>query len=148
MRTYYLFHMNKECYAYYQKKPEELYQILMHLFRLPKQACHCGVSFYKQLCNRYDIEILNSYLEGKYKFKNENGIYTFQNGNRIQVKSSCCIVRSESNFPSLFRTFYYYSRHIFVCDFYNQDYFFLTKHYHEIRKPEYNKLGVEKTSNF
>lgn len=147
MRTYYIFHIKRECTTYYKEKPKDLYQLLHHLFLMPKHYGRYGISFYDQVCNHFDQEILNFYLSGKFQLQPQNGVFHFPEGNLVQIQLSCCIVRTNSNFPAIFRTFYYYSRDLFVCDFYNQDYFWLSKHYHEIRKTSYNKIGVEKIGN-
>lgn len=136
--------MKNESVEIYKKKPGKLYELLHHLYCLSKNQSKYGYTFYQQLCKPYDTSVLDYYIKGKYQLKKIGGVYHYPDENLVQIGSSCCIVRSEMNFPELLRIFHYYSRNIFVCDFHNQDYFWLTKHYHEIRKPEYNEIGVEK----
>lgn len=147
MRTYYLFQIKKESMDHYQNHPEALYQLLYHLYHLPISEGRYGFQCYMQLCIPFDTTVLTDYIEGKYQIKKSHKQFSFPEGNLIQVGASTCMVRTSSNFPAIFRMFYYYSRDIFVIDFANHDYFWLTKHYHEIRKPEYNKIGVEKMCN-
>ena len=43
----------------------------------------------------------------------------------IELKYSRIVVRSKYNYPRIMKSFNCYNRNIFVCDFKNNDYFFL-----------------------
>ena len=93
---------------------------------------------------------INSTLIAKYlqKFilfmKNNNNkhLYISMKSNEktlIELNYSCIIMLTNKNFSRLFKVFNYYSKRIFVCDFENQDYFWLDSQYlNNIHNNEYN----------
>ena len=128
MRKYYLFNIKKEVYEYYKKNKHELYNNLKCLSKLKKEDFNHGVSLFHQLCEPFDVDLLNNYLIDKYKLISYNGKFELKN-TYIYLKSSRIIVKTNVNLPGIFLDFKCYNRLIFVIDFEMKDYFFLCDSY-------------------
>ena len=122
MREYNLFVIKDEYFNFYNNKPEYLYEILNKLNNFSSNMNY-GITLYEQLCNKIDIEILKYYLNNKYGLSN-NKVFYLDNV-FIELKHSRIVVRSKYNYPRIMKSFNCYNRNIFVCDFKNNDYFFL-----------------------
>ena len=122
MREYNLFVIKDEYFNFYNNKPEYLYEILNKLNNFSSNMNY-GITLYEQLCNKIDIEILKYYLNNKYDLSN-NKVFYLDNV-FIELKYSRIVVRSKYNYPRIMKSFNCYNRNIFVCDFKNNDYFFL-----------------------
>ena len=140
MRKYYLFTIKKEYYEIYKKNPLVLYKTIENLYKLKKDDLSYGITLYNQICDIIDVKRLKNYF---------NHVKEKYNGNKYLVKLnneltlfdfhySCIICKSIKNFPTVFNTLNYYSKYIFVCDFYNHDYFFLNKDGITLSNPKYN----------
>lgn len=122
MREYNLFVIKDEYFNFYNNKPEYLYEILNKLNNFSSNMNY-GITLYEQLCNKIDVEILKYYLNNKYGLSN-NKVFYLDNV-FIELKYSRIVVRSKYNYPRIMKSFNCYNRNIFVCDFKNNDYFFL-----------------------
>ena len=122
MKEYNLFVIKKEYYDYYQKNPLFLFDILKKLYYM-KEDFNYGISLYSQLCERINIFNLKYYLNKKYKLDNERTFYVDKTF--VELKHTRIIIRG-INYKNLLEDFKTYSKNIFVCDFINNDYFWLT----------------------
>ena len=122
MREYNLFVIKPEYIQIYQNQPSQLYQILKKLYTMNKNLNY-GVTFYEQLCNLITPDTLRYYLNTKYNLDNYNKFYIDET--YITLKPSRIIIKSKYNIPSIIKVFNCYNRNIFVCDFENNDYFWL-----------------------
>lgn len=122
MKEYNLFVIKKEYYDYYQKNPLFLFDILKKLYYM-KEDFNYGISLYSQLCERINIFNLKYYLNKKYKLDNERIFYVDKTF--VELKHTRIIIRG-INYNNLLEDFKTYSKNIFVCDFINNDYFWLT----------------------
>lgn len=129
MRKYYLFTIKKDYYEIYKKNPTVLYKTLENLYKLKKDDLDYGLTLFNQICDVIDINRLKNYFNyikeqgkgNKYLIKLNSEVTLFD------FHYACVICRSIKNYPIVFNTLNYYSKYIFVCDFYNHDYFFLDK---------------------
>jgi len=142
VRKYYLFTIKKEYYEIYKKNPLVLYKTIENLYKLKKDDLSYGITLYNQICDIIDINRLKNYF---------NHIKEKSNGNKYLIKLnnqftffdfhySCIICKSCKNYPTVFNTLNYYNKYIFVCDFYNRDYFFLNKDVISLSNTKYNYL--------
>lgn len=122
MREYNLFVIQKEYVSIYQKRPKELFQLLYHLETL-NYNYNYGITLFEQLCKKIEIEAICHYFYQKYGCK-QSRKYRFNEG-IIELKPTRIIIRSTVDLPRCFSIFNRYNHNIFVCDFQNQDYFFL-----------------------
>ena len=128
-RKYYLFKIKKDVINSYSN--DELFIILKRMYYL-KCNNFLGVSLFNQVCDIFDRESINSYFFNKNKtyikfFNGKFFINDYRIGERscVQVNNSCIVVKTNCNFPYLLKIFLLCSKNIFVCDFVNEDYFFL-----------------------
>ena len=129
MRTYYLFTIKKEYYAVYRKNPLALYKTLENLYKIKKTNLNYGITLYNQICDIIDVNRLKNYFS-HLKVDGKNNKFLIKLNKELAILKlyhSCIICKSIKNYPSVFNVLNYYSRYIFICDFYNHDYFFLSK---------------------
>jgi len=122
MREYNLFVIKQEYINIYQNNPTGLYYILKKLYNMNKNLNY-GITFYEQLCNYITVDTLRYYLNTKYDLSNHNKYYI--DNSYIELKPTRIILKSKSNIPNIIKAFNCYNRNIFVCDFINNDYFWL-----------------------
>ena len=121
MREYNLFVIKKEYYEYYQNNPLFLFDILKKLY-IMKENFNYGISLYSQLCERINTFNLKYYLNRKYHLDNERNFYIYKSF--VELKHTRIIIRSKYK-NNILCDFNNYSKYIFVCDFNNNDYFWL-----------------------
>lgn len=122
MREYNLFVIQKEYFTLYQKKPELLFGMLYNLFQMHANFNY-GITLFEQLCKKIEVDAIRYYFWTKYRCQGKEK-YRFKNG-VIFIRPSRIIIQSTINLPNVLSIFYRYNKMIFVCDFENQDYFFL-----------------------
>ena len=141
MRKYYLFLITRTAYQAYQSKEMILFQSLK---KLKDTKNHIeGLSLYFQICDPFLPELLVNYFSKKYVTKPKRHYY-FHDSNKsqsyyLELNYSCLILLSNDYLPFLFRNISYYSPYIFVCDFENEDYFWLRDITSRSKKHEYNR---------
>lgn len=123
LREYNLFVIKSEYVDFYKNKPDELYEIIYKLNNL-KYNFNYGITLYEQLCNKISIETLKKYLNDKFNLNNEKTFYI--NNVFIELKYSRIVIKSKYNYPRILKSLNCYNRNIFVCDFINKDYFWLS----------------------
>lgn len=127
MRKYYLFRIQKEVYQLYFEKSCLLYKTLENLYHLKNKDFHYGVTLYQQLCSTFDVNVLKHYILGKYETKQKENLILIEKQLLVTLRPSCIIVETKYNLPYIMSFFYYYSKTIFICDFENHDYFWLSE---------------------
>lgn len=144
MRKYFLFDMSDRYYSIYLHKERLLFRTLESLYNNEQHQKANNISLYNQLCVPININYLNSYFSNKSFIKNRNNkhLYISKKTNEktlIEINYSCVIILTNKNFSRLFKVFNYYSKRMFVCDFQNQDYFWLDNQYlNNYHNNEYN----------
>lgn len=112
MKEYNLFIIKDEYIDIYKNRPLFLYDIISYLYNL-KSELNYGVSLYEQICKRINIKSVEYYLSSKF----------IKNDTLIVLKPTRIIVKT-NNLCDI-KLFNLYSKSIFVCDFINNDYFWL-----------------------
>lgn len=136
MRKYYLFTIRKDFYEVYKNNSFVLYKTLENLWKIKKQDFSYGLSLYDALCQTFDVSLLNRFFKGKYKNKiiSKDNRHIILNKEKeyyvlLELHYSCVIVLTNINMPNVLRDFNCYNRNIFVCDFINEDFFWLNNQY-------------------
>jgi len=140
MRKYYLFTIKKDYYEVYKKNPLVLYKTLENLYKLKKDDLNYGITLYNQICDIIDVDRLKNYFKA-FTVRAKGNMFLVEQDNQLVLFDfhySCIICKTLKNYPSVFNTLNYYSKYIFVCDFYNRDYFFLSR---SIIKPNNRKYN-------
>ncbi len=134
MRTYYIFDVKEEFVNLYQDRPSSLYSILKQLFYLNKKDLTYGVQVFSSLTNKIPRLSLDKQIYIKY---HKDMVYTKTDTEHIinnlykdeisilTVKNSHLLLTTNHSFSSFFHILIDYNPSYFVCDFKNQDYFFL-----------------------
>ena len=131
MRKYYLFIITNDYYKNYKLRPEVLFKTLNNLYSLRRPNFSYGISLYNSICRVFSKKLLINYIERKYEYKYINKkiikIISQKENTSVQVNNSCVVILTSRNIPEIFQTFYIYNKKIFVCDFWSEDYFWLSE---------------------
>lgn len=134
LRTYYIFEVKDEFVKLYYEKPGSLYSILKQLFYLNKKDIDYGLQVFSSLTNKIPKQELNRKLYIKY---HKDMVYTKTDTEHIinnlykdeisilTIKNSHLLLTTNHSYSSFFNILIDYSSNFFLCDFKNQDYFFL-----------------------
>jgi len=140
MRKYYLFTIKKDYYEVYKKNPLVLYKTLENLYKLKKDDLNYGITLYNQICEIIDVERLKNYFNHM-KIKENGNKFLIEHNKQLTLFDfhySCIICKTIKNYPLVFNTLNYYSKYLFVCDFFNKDYFFLNRDVVKLNNNKYN----------
>lgn len=136
MRTYYAFIIKDSLLEFYSKKPYSLYKILEQIYRLKNNDIVLGYRLLEQVTKpfgtrktdkyiykRHSLELEYSKLDDGHMIKNlySNEI-TF-----LKVFNSHVRIKTNNNYSSFFNSIQEYNKNIFICDFENQDFFWMNK---------------------
>ena len=136
MRIYYVFNLKKDVYEIYKDTPSVLYNFLNQLYYFNKENLDYGNTIFKQVANKFNKEVLDLkvYLKlhnkMRYSKKGEEHIINNLYKDEIsimKVKRSYIVINSNKNFTEFFNILNEEYKECFVCDFVNQDYFYLRK---------------------
>ena len=118
----------------YKDNPSNLYKILESIYYMDSEEINYGFNLFKQLCLGIDTIELNNKLYLKMhndlvytKIDNEhiiNNLYKDE-VSILKVKKSHLILESNSSYSSFFSLLNKYNKNYFICDFKENDYFFL-----------------------
>ena len=129
MRKYYLFIVQPEYYKLFYKNPKTLYDLLYNLCQLKEPNLQYGFSLFNSICQPFPVKLLTHYIQNRYTCTTINSkqmkIHSIHEKTIIQIGHGCVIIQSNINFPEILKVFHIYHKKIFVCDFNNQDYFWL-----------------------
>lgn len=134
MRSYYIFSVKEEFVKLYRDRPSSLYEILKQIYCLNKKDLDYAVQVFSSLTEKIERDYLNQKIYVKYHaemiysktdtehiinnlYKDEISILT--------IKRSHMLLTTNHSFSSFFNILVDYDPCYFVCDFINQDYFFL-----------------------
>ncbi len=135
MRIYYVFDIRKEYVDLYRETPGGLYSVLYQLYYMRKKDIEYGFNMFKQLTNKIDnygidkdifLKMHNKMIYVK-KGKNHiiNNLYKDEIS-VLKVKRSYILINSNKNYTEFFNILAKENKDYFVCDFINNDYFFLS----------------------
>lgn len=132
MRKYYLFHVKRDIYELYSKDGYMLYQTLESIYHLKDTNLNYGISLFEQLCIPFNVRIINTFFKKKYlKEKSHNYIFIndyLKEKTIVKLGSSRIIVKSNVNLPEILNVLEFYNPRLFVCDFENHDFFWLSNY--------------------
>ena len=134
MRTFYAFRINKELSILLSDTPYNLYRSLENIYYMDKDKVSMGRDLLEQIISLIDIEKINKEIFQKNK---DNDFYTkigskhriynkYRNEETtIMVKKTHILINTNTIPRNLIN--YLDMKDIFICDFDNKDYFWLTK---------------------
>lgn len=133
MRNFYIFDINNEFISITKTHPYALYKSFLDLHEMNKDEIKYGINIYNYLTKNIDKNFINNLLysnlkdDNNYtKFLNIHNYNNYYNNEetKLTINNSYIKIESNSNIPLFFKYLYKYS-HLFVCDFDNEDYFYL-----------------------
>ena len=135
MRIYYVFDIRSEYVDLYKETPNSLYNVLHQLYYMRKKDLEYGFIMFKQLANRiYKKEIYKNIflkLHNKMTYVKKGDNHIINNlykdeVSALKVKYSYILINTNKSYTDFFNTLALDNRNYFVCDFINNDYFFLS----------------------
>lgn len=128
----YLFIIKKEMKELFFDNDEIIFNILKKLKDLDKNYNY-GVKLYKMICLKIDKQLLSNYIIDKVpvtKIKDTYKILSFFENTTLKINYTNIIVKTNTLNPSIFKIFHIYHENIMVCDFLNNNYFWLDEKNH------------------
>lgn len=135
MRTYYIFNVNKYYTYMYKNKPFKMYKLFEEIYRTKEYDSMKTYHVFEQIANPFNKIMINEYIYYEYKFKygykREDNMHVLNNDEltRLTVNNYNIKLKTTANYSSFFKILNNYNNNLFVCDFDNKDYFWLSKLY-------------------
>lgn len=136
MKELYIFNVKEEFYKLYREKPSELFFIFNRIYHMKLSDKEYGYNLFSQISNFLDKSKINEVIKDKYKDK----IMYSNNGNEhiinnlflneisiLTIKNSNIKIESNVEKPAFLENLRDLKLNLFVCDFKNQDFFFITR---------------------
>ena len=135
MRTYYAFLIKDSLVDFYLKRPYSLYRILEQIYKLKNNDIVLGYRLLEQVTNHFGCdadkflykrhynELEYSKIDNKHIIKN---LYS-EEVTFLKVFYTHIKMKTNNNYSSFFETMKEYNKNIFICDFENEDFFWLNK---------------------
>lgn len=136
MRTYYVFIIKDSLMHFYSKKPYSLYKILEQIYRLKNNDIVLGYRLLEQVTKPFGTRKTDKFLYKKHYDELEYS--RLEDGHMIKnlyseeitflkVFNSHVRIKTNNNYSAFFNSIKEYNQNIFVCDFENQDFFWMNK---------------------
>lgn len=136
MRTYYAFIIKDSLMHFYRKKPYSLYKILEQIYRLKNNDIVLGYRLLEQVTEPFGTRKTDKFIYKKHL--NELEYSRLDDGHMIKnlyseeitflkVFHSHVRIKTNNNYSAFFNSIQEYDENIFVCDFENQDFFWVSK---------------------
>ena len=136
MKELYIFDIKEDFYKLYKDKHSELFYIFNRIYHMKEVQKEYGYNLFCQISNFLDKKKINAIIKNNYKdkimytcnenehiinnlFLNEISILTVKNPN-IKIETN-------TEKPSFIQDLKELKMHLFVCDFKEQNYYFITK---------------------
>ncbi len=137
LRTFYLYQINDFCKNIYDIYPYRLYHILKDIYYTSKYNQTLAISSYEDIIDKFNKLYINEYIYQNnklnifYQNSNHTHIYSSQKEiSKLMVSSYSLKIKTNLNYSTFFSCIDKYSNNIFICDFENNDYFWLHKIIH------------------
>ncbi len=136
MKELYIFDIKEDFYKLYKDKQSELFYIFNRIYHMKEVQKEYGYNLFCQISNFLDKKKINTIIKNNYKDKI---MYTC-NGNEhiinnlflneisiLTVKNPNIKIETNTEKPSFIENLKELKMHLFVCDFKEQNYYFITK---------------------
>lgn len=135
MRVYYVFDVKDEFVSLYKDNANTLYNILNQMYYMKREDINYGYNLFKQIINKQDKFKLDKYIfllmHNKMKYSKKDHDHVINNLYKdeisvLKVKNTHILINSNKSYTEFFNILYDYNPNLFVCDFINHDYFFIS----------------------
>ena len=136
MRIYYVFDVKDEFVSLYKDNANTLYNILNQMYYMKREDINYGYNLFRQIVNKQDKLKLDKYIfllmHNKMKYAKKGNDHVINNLYKdevsiLKVKNTHILINSNKSYTEFFNILYDYNPNLFVCDFDNKDYFWLSK---------------------
>ncbi len=135
MRIFYVFNIKKEVYEIYKDTPSVLYNFMKYIYKANKDNLDYGNIIFNQVADKFnkkklDLDIFIK-LHNKMRYTKRKEEHIINNLYKdeisiMKIKNSYIVINSNKNYTEFFNIISKNYNECLVCDFINQDYFFLT----------------------
>ncbi len=133
MRTYYIFNVNKYYSYMYKEKPLKMYKIFEEIYYSRDYNSRTSYHMLEEIANPFNKIMLNEYIYYEYKlkygYKRKDNIHYLRTTEKttLRINNYNIKIETEGNYSTFFNEINNYNNNLFVCDFENMDYFWLSK---------------------
>ncbi len=133
MRTYYIFNVNKYFSYIYKDKPFKMYKIFEEIYNTRNYNYLKTYNELEKVITPFNKIMLNEYIYNEYKYKyyykKQNNIHSIISSEKsiMRINNYNIKIETENNYSKFFFDINNYNNNLFVCDFDNKDYFWLSK---------------------
>jgi len=133
MRTYYIFNVNRYFTYMYKESPFKMYKIFEEIYHSRDYDRVKTYRVFEGIANPYNKIMLNEYVNYEYKhkygYKREGNIHILntRENTTLRINNYNIKIETDSNYTDFFKYINNYNENLFVCDFDNKDYFWLSK---------------------
>ena len=144
MRTYYIFKINKYFAYIYKRCPYKMYKIIEELYHTKDYDMLFSYKYYQKFAVPFNKLSLNEYIYSINKtnsnYHRDNNVHIINNDNynKLTVNSTCIMLKTDDIYSVFLNDLNEYADNIFICDFKNQDYFWLES----LNKDRQNNLSL------
>lgn len=134
MKVYFIFDVKEQFISLYQNNYRVLYNILRQIYYLDKEEVNYAYTLFRQLTNVIDKNVIDRDIFLKchkdIPYSKRGNIHYINNlykdeVSRLTIRKSYIKLEAEQLNSSFFELLKKYSNNFFVCDFKNQNYYFL-----------------------
>ena len=135
MRIYYCFKIKKEFISLYKDTPSTLYNILNQLYYIRKNDLNYGYTLFSQIVDPIDKAHIDKKiyikLHTKMRYSKRKDEHIINNLYKdevsiMKVRNTYILINSNKSCTEFFELLGSLNKELFVCDFTNNDYFFLS----------------------
>lgn len=133
MRTYYIFNVNRYFTYMYKNKPFKMYKIFEEIYNTKEYDNIKTYHIFEQVAEPFNKIMLNEYIYYEFKYKygyqRRENIHTLNSNEKanMRINNYNIKIETENNYSVFFEYLDKYNSNLFVCDFNNKDYFWLSK---------------------
>ena len=134
VRIFYIYNINDFFTSVYDNYPYKLYKMLEDAYLTSKHNTNESLILCDQIITKYNMLFMNNYifannkLNISYYHKEDKHLITNSSEyTKLEVNKYYLKIKTNINYPKFFDNINTYSDNIFVCDYINNDYFWLNK---------------------
>lgn len=133
MRTYYIFNVNKYFKYMYKNNPFKMYKIFEEIYYSKDYDNIKTFRVMEEVALPFNKIMLNEYIYYEYKlkygYKRRDNIHILNTDEKttLRINNYNIKIETDSNYSIFFDDIKSYNTNLFVCDFDNKDYFWLSK---------------------
>ena len=133
MRTYYIFNVNKYFKYMYKNNPFKMYKIFEEIYYSRNYDNIKTFRVMEEVSIPFNKIMLNEYIYYEYKlkygYKRRDNIHILNTDEKttLRINNYNIKIETDSNYSTFFDDIKSYNTNLFVCDFDNKDYFWLSK---------------------